>query len=95
MTFSLADFFIGFFLMNAMPHLLFGLYRIRFISLFGLSPMGNLAYALFNIGAALTLFHINYGLSTLSQFGLILGAGFVWVMYVITGNFFYNLVNTN
>lgn len=91
MAFTLIDFLIGFFLMNAMPHNLFGLLKIRFLSLFGFSSMGNLGYGLLNIVVALLLFHIQYGLQTVFNHGIILGAVAMLLIYLATGRFFYNL----
>ncbi len=92
MEFTLIDFFIGFFLMNAMPHLLFGLYNVRMISAFGLSPLANLIYSFVNVTVALVLFHLQYGMQSLASYGIILGAGTVVVLYLLTGRFFYNLL---
>jgi hypothetical protein len=91
MEFSFVDFLIGFTLMNAMPHLLFGLLKIRFFSVFGFSPQGNIAYAFLNIAIALTLFQIQYGLTTLAQHGVVVGAVAMWFIYLVSGKFFYNL----
>ena len=90
MTFSFLDFLIGFFLMNAMPHLIFGQTKTQFVSLFGFSANANLAYATFNTIAALTLFHFQYGISNLFSHGLFLGSGFILLCYNLTGKFFYN-----
>lgn len=90
MEFRLIDFFIGFLLMNAMPHLLFGLIRIRFLSLFGFSDAGNLAYAFINVIAALTLFHIKYGIQQLFNHGIMLGVLTIFLIYLLTGRFFYD-----
>ncbi|MEP2989968.1 MAG: hypothetical protein ABJN65_01870 [Parasphingorhabdus sp.] len=90
MTFNIIDFLIGFLLMNAMPHMLFGLMNIRFFSAFGFSPLGNLAYAELNIIAALTLFHFQYGISSLTDQGFIVGALAMLTIYMLTGKFFFN-----
>ena len=91
MNFTLIDFLIGFFLMNAMPHMLFGLIGVRFISLFGFSAKGNIAYAFFNVTVALILFHIQYGLQEIFSNGIVIGALTLLLIYLITGRFFYNL----
>ena len=91
MQFTFIDFLIGFFLMNAMPHLIYGQTKIRFLSLFGFSSLGNLAYSVFNVVVALVLFQIQYGLQTLSQHGMMVGALALFVIYILTGKFFYNL----
>ncbi len=91
MELTFIDFLIGFFLMNAMPHNLFGLLKIRFFSAFGFSPMGNLAYGLLNIIIAFTLFHIQYGIKTVLNHGIVMGACTLLLIYLVSGRFFYNL----
>lgn len=91
MQFTLLDFFTGFFLMNAMPHLLFGLFRIRFFSAFGFSPLGNLAYAAVNAIVGLTLFHIQHGIQLVMANGIFMGAAAMLLIYAVSGRFFYNL----
>jgi hypothetical protein len=91
MELSLLDFLIGFFLMNAMPHLLFGLLKIRFLSAFGFSPRGNVAYAFLNVAMALVLFHIQYDIQALMRHGIMIGAGVMLLLYLVSARFFYNL----
>lgn len=91
MTLNTPDFLIGFFLMNAMPHLIFGIIRLRFLSLFGFSAMGNLLYALVNLGVAGTLYHYQYGISFIKHNSILLGALTVLLIYMITGRFFVGL----
>jgi hypothetical protein len=81
MELTLIDFLIGFLLMNAMPHILFGLLRIRFFSAFGFSPQGNLGYGLLNIAFVLFLFHIRYGIEVLMNHGIVVGAGTMLLIY--------------
>ena len=88
MTFSLIDFLTGLFLMNAMPHMLFGLIRLRFLSLFGFSAWGNLLYSLVNICAAGALYHHQYGINALKLDGISLGALAILAIYLVTGRFF-------
>lgn len=85
------DFLIGFFLMNAMPHLLFGQMRVRFLSLFGFGAKANLIYAMTNVSAALTLFYFRHGLANLEHFGVLVGGLAMLVIYAITGRFFVRL----
>jgi len=89
MQFHIMDFFIGWFLMNAMPHLLVAQTEVRFLSLFGFSVKGNYAYAAFNLIVSIILFQIQYGLNNLLNNGLYLGALFILVIYIFTGRFFY------
>ncbi len=91
MTFNWIDFLIGFFLMNAMPHLIFGLIRLRFLSLFGFSAWGNLLYALVNVGIAGGLYDYQYGINALLQDGVALGGLAMLVIYAITGRLFVKL----
>jgi hypothetical protein len=93
--FSLIDFFIGFFLMNAMPHLLFGLLKVRFFSAFGFSASGNLAYAFVNVVTALILFHAHYGVQALATHGIVIGAMAMLFIYLVSGRFFYDLFQKN
>jgi len=86
---------MGFFLMNAMPHLLFGLIRLRFLSLFGFSDRGNLLYALVNILIALFIYHSQYDIATLLDDGLMIGALTILGVYAITGRFFVRLFQEN
>ena len=91
MSFTLIDFLIGFFLMNAMPHMIYGQTKIRFLNAFGFSATGNLAYSIINIIAALILFHVQYNIQTLTSHGIMMGAIALFIIYLITGKFFYNL----
>ena len=88
MQLNILDFLTGFFLMNAMPHMLFGIIRLRFLSLFGFSAVGNLLYALFNIGVAGAIYHYQYDIMSIKQDGILLGALAMFVIYAITGRFF-------
>jgi len=91
MQLNILDFLTGFFLMNAMPHLIFGIIRLRFLSLFGFSAIGNLLYALVNVGIAGSLYHYQYDITSIKQDGILLGALATLVLYMITGRFFVGL----
>ena len=95
MNLTLIDFLIGFFLMNAMPHLLCGLWNIRFFNPFGFSAQGNLAYAAINVIVALVLYHVEYGIGTLMGNGIMIGALAMLLIYTLTGRFFYNLFHAS
>ncbi|WP_420644718.1 hypothetical protein [Candidatus Leptofilum sp.] len=95
MELTLIDFLIGFFLMNAMPHLLVGLFGIRFLSAFGYKPSANLGYALLNVIVALFLFHIQHGIQALPTQGILLGALALLFIYLVTGRYFYNRFHLN
>jgi hypothetical protein len=91
MEISLLDFLIGFTLMNAMPHFLFGLLRVRFFSVFGFSSRENIAYGFLNVAIALVLFSIDYGISALMHQGIVIGALAMLLIYLVSGRFFYRL----
>lgn len=91
LNFSPIDFLVGFFLMNAMPHMIFGLIRLRFLSLFGFSAIGNLLYSLVNIGIAGGLYHHQYGINAVLQDGVAMGALAMLVIYAITGRILVGL----
>ncbi len=91
MKLNILDFLTGLFLMNAMPHLIFGIIRLRFLSLFGFSALGNLLYALVNICIAGAIYHYQYDILSIKQDGILLGALVMFVIYAITGRFFVSL----
>jgi len=57
---QIIEFFIGALLVNAMPHLIFGLTKTHFLGLFGYSPKGNIGYAILQFIIALVLIFVNY-----------------------------------
>lgn len=87
------DFLAGFALMNAMPHLLFGLLRIRFLSAFGFGAGANLAYAFANILIAAGVFVLAHGLAELLRAGVLWGGIAMFVVYLLSGRYFYTLFN--
>lgn len=91
MIFHFSDFLIGFTLMNAMPHLLFGIMGTRFFSAFGYGARGNIGYAFFNIAIGLAIYHLNYGLGGLINNGIVVGVLSMFAIYLISGKFFLNL----
>ncbi|MBC8191684.1 MAG: hypothetical protein ISR87_08370 [Candidatus Marinimicrobia bacterium] len=91
MQLNILDFLTGFLLMNAMPHLIFGIIRLRFLNLFGFSALGNLLYALVNVGAAGAIYHYQYDITSIKQDGIVLGALAMFVIYAIIGRFLVSL----
>ena len=83
---NLVDFFIGGLLVNAMPHLVFGLTKTHFLGMFGYSPKGNIAYAVVQFVLCLVLFYFNYGFEGLLENGYLLGGITVLVLYFVFGN---------
>ena len=91
MKLNILDFLTGFLLMNAMPHLIFGIIRLRFLSLFGFSAGGNLLYALVNVIAAAAIYHYQYDITSIKQDGFLLGALTMFGLFLITGRFLVDL----
>ena len=82
---QLIDFIIGFFLMNAMPHFVLGVWNGRILSLFGFGKWANIGYGLLNFVVANTLFLYQYGINGYAEHGIFAGAMLVLVIYLITG----------
>lgn len=91
MEFTLIDFLVGFLLMNAMPHWIFGITKTRMLSAFGFSHQANIAYSFLNIAIALSLLQFQYGLTQLLNNGVVIGALAMLVIYYLTGKFFLTL----
>ena len=85
------DFAIGFFLMNAMPHFVLGIWKGRILSLFGFSPRANIAYGLLNFVASIALFGQHYGLEALAEQGIYVGALVVLLIYFVTGRIWFRI----
>lgn len=79
------DFIIGALLVNAMPHLIFGLTKSHFLGMFGYSPKGNIIYAILQFVICLGLFCYNYGYSSLLKNGYLVGGLAVLVLYFVFG----------
>ncbi|MBX2804021.1 MAG: hypothetical protein KTR31_40470 [Myxococcales bacterium] len=87
----LVDFLIGFFLMNAMPHFVLGVWRGRILSLFGTSPGANLAYSAVCFSVSMGLFLWAHGLAGFGEQPIYTGALTILVIYYLTGHFFHRL----
>lgn len=79
------DFIIGALLMNAMPHLIFGLTKTHFLGMFGYSPKGNIIYASLQFVVCIALFVFNYGYDVLLENGFLIGGLTVLILYFIFG----------
>lgn len=88
MEFTIIDFFIGFTLMNAMPHLIFAQTKTRMLSLFGFTIKANYLYSFFNLLIALILFTYKYSFKIIFLHGIFLGALIVLIIYIFLGKFF-------
>ncbi|WP_198520088.1 hypothetical protein [Lacinutrix sp. Bg11-31] len=78
---TLIDFIIGALLVNAMPHLIFGLTKTHFLGLFGYSPKGNISYAILQFIICLILVYFNYEFKELLENGYLVGGIAVLVLY--------------
>jgi len=90
---NLFDFFIGFFLMNAMPHFVLGVWQGRMFSGLGFGNLQNILYGLINFALSIGLFAWKHGLEALPEHPIYLGACTILIIYFITGKFFYKLFN--
>ncbi len=86
-----SDILAGFFLMNAMPHFVLGIWRGRMLSLFGMRPAANIAYGLLNATASVTIMLSVHGLEGLLSRGIYVGALGVLLIYFATGRFWQRL----
>ena len=82
---SIIDFFIGALLINAMPHLIFGLTKTHFLGLFGYSPKGNIIYATLQFIVCIFLYLFKYGGIELLENGFLMGSITVLSLYFIFG----------
>lgn len=90
---TLIDFIIGATLMNAMPHLVLGIWKARIFSAFGFGDMKNIAYGLLCFGTSIGLFIYKYGVAAIPDNGIYTGALAILVIYILTGHFWYKLFN--
>lgn len=84
---NLIDFIIGGLLVNAMPHLVFGLTKTHFLGMFGYSPKGNILYAILQFVLCIGLFCVKYGYKELLENGFLIGGITVLVLYFVFGKF--------
>ena len=84
---TLIDFVIGVLLINAIPHLIFGLTKTHFLGMFGYSPKGNIIYAILQFVGCVMLIVFNYGYSELMKNGYLIGGITVFILYLVFGKF--------
>lgn len=82
---NVLDFIIGVLVVNAMPHLIFGLTKTHFLGLFGYSSKGNIAYAILQFIVCISLYIYNYGYEKLLDNGILIGALTVLILYFVFG----------
>ena len=87
------DFIIGATLMNAMPHLVLGIWKGRMFSAFGFGNKQNIAYGLLCLLISVGLFIYQYGANKIFENGIYSGALALLLIYFVTGQFWYTLFN--
>jgi len=85
------DFFIGLTLMNAMPHFVLGVWKVRMLSAFGFGNSKNILYGIVNFIISIGLFLYKYGIEQLMGNGIYVGALVLLVIYFLTGWFWYSI----
>ncbi len=90
---TVIDFCVGAALMNAMPHLVLGIWKGRMFSAFGFGNWQNKAYGMLCMCIALLLYNYKYGLAHLCNDGIFTGALSIGVIYILTGHFWYKRFN--
>lgn len=79
------DFIIGVLLMNSLPHFVLGITKTRFLGMFGYKPAANIWYSIVQLALALVLFHINHGIETILDNGIVLGAACTGILFLLFG----------
>lgn len=89
------DFVIGATLMNAMPHLVLGIWKGRMFSAFGFGNKQNIAYGFLCLVFSLGLYIYQYGANKILDNGIYLGALTLLLIYFVSGHIWYKLFNNN
>ncbi len=88
---DITDFFIGVFLMNAMPHYILGVWKQRMLSAFGFSNLGNRVYGLINFAISIGLFIFKYGWTGFHENGIYTGAVTILIAFFVLSNLWKKL----
>lgn len=86
---DIIDFFIGFTLMNAMPHFVLGVFEQRILSGLGYGKWANIGYSLIMLATSLILFHSKYGIDQVFHNGIYVGGITMLIIYYGAGRFCY------
>jgi hypothetical protein len=90
---DIIDFLIGATLMNAMPHLVLGIWKARMFSAFGFGDKQNIAYGLLCFIISIGLLIYKYGADKILGSGIYASTLAILVIYILTGQFWYKLFN--
>jgi hypothetical protein len=85
------DFFIGFTLMNAMPHYILGVWKARMLSGFGFGNKNNVAWGLVNFCISIALFVYQYGIENIFKNGIYLGGVSLYILFGLLAPLWYKL----
>jgi hypothetical protein len=88
---NIIDFVIGATLMNAMPHLVLGVWKGRMFSAFGFGDKQNIAYGTLCLVISASLYSYQYGVSAILDNGIYAGALALLLIYFVSGQFWYRL----
>jgi hypothetical protein len=88
---TIIDFLIGMTLMNAMPHFILGVWKVRMFSAFGFGNTKNILYGILNFLISLGLFFYKYGAKPLAENGIYAGALAILIIYFLTGWYWYSI----
>jgi hypothetical protein len=88
---TIIDFAIGATLMNAMPHLVLGIWKGRMFSAFGFGDKQNIAYGFLCLTISVSLYSYQYGASAILNNGIYTGALALLLIYFVSGQFWYTL----
>jgi hypothetical protein len=88
---TIIDFLIGMTLMNAMPHFVLGVWKVRMFSAFGFGNTKNILYGILNFIISLELFLYKYGGEQLIRNGIYIGALALLLIYFLTAQFWYSI----
>lgn len=90
---NLIDFIIGGLLMNAMPHFIFGITKVKYLGMFGFSTTGNIIYSMLQFVVCMILFHIQYGITHLFENGMFVGGLTVLILFYLFGKMLFTIFN--
>jgi hypothetical protein len=88
---NIIDIIIGATLMNAMPHLVLGIWKGRMFSAFGFGDKQNIAYGFLCLAISVSLFIYQYGADKILDNGIYTGALALLLIYFVSGQFWYKL----
>jgi len=89
----LVDFFIGFTLVNGLPHFVLGTWKANMLSGFGFGHPQNKLYGILNLVVSVSLYLYSYGMENLMANGIYLGGLVVVVIYILTSSIWRDFSN--